>query len=271
MPIVQHYACTEPPHETVICHFMKLWKFQDMFSNDELYFRRTDKYKADDPYESLPSDEFVRKALGLRKFYLEDEQQLANEQAFTRQHSESCFLSCWQIYEGETNHMWDRYGEVAVFTRFELLRAAVDAFPDQVLVGLVRYSEEDLTRYNLIDFLFRKRGHFEKERELRVVVQSYNPMAGMNRNVDESNVAHREPLDEVNPLPAWVHDEKRRRVDLKSLITEIRLWPWATRELREEIYWWHKNKNFDCPITDSELTSPFNLSPDQVKSLPKSF
>jgi hypothetical protein len=167
--------------------------------------------------------------------------------------------------------MWERYGDVAIFTRFDLLRAAVDSFLDQVLVGLVRYSEEDLARYNLIDFLFRKRGHFYKERELRIVVQSYNPMAGMNRNFDDRNIAHREPLDEVNPLPAWVHKEKRRRIDLKSLVTEIRLSPWKTKEVKEEIYWWHKNKNFECPINDSELTSPFNPSPREVETLKKRF
>jgi len=224
-------------------------------------------FKKDDPYEALPSDDFVRKALGLRKYVLEDEQTLTDDQAFNRQHSESCYLNCWQIYEGETNHMWERYGEVAVFTQFNLLRLAVDAFLDTMSVGLIRYSEDDLERNNLIDFLFRKRRHFDKERELRIVLQSYNPMTGMNRHVDDRDIPHREPDDDQNPLPEWVHKEKRRRIDLKALVTEIRLSPWATKELREEIGQWRKNKKFECPITDSELTSPFNPSPEEVKSL----
>ena len=265
MPVVSHYACIEPPGDTVICHFMKLWKFQDLFGNDELYFRRTDLFKNEDPHEALPSDDFVRKSLGLRKYVLEDEQQLANDQAFNRQHSEGYFLSCWQMYEGETAHMWERYGEIAVFTKFDLLKSAVDDFLDPINIGIVRYSEDDLRRYNLIDFMFRKRRHFDMERELRILLQSYNPMAGVNRQFDALNIPHREPLDDLYPLPAWVHKEKRRRIDLKSLVTEIRLSPWATKELREEIWWWHKNKNLECPIVKSELASPHTPTSEEMK------
>lgn len=242
-----------------------------MFANDELYFRRADLFKKDDPFEALPSDDFIRKARGLRKYFLEDEQGLTNDQAFNRQHSESCFLNCWQICEGETNHMWERYGEVAVFSRFDLLRSAVNTFLDPILIGLVRYTEDDLERYNLIDFLFRKRGHFDRERELRIALRSYNPMAGMNRHFDDQNIPHREPDDGQYPLPDWVHKEKRRRIDLKALVIEIRFSPWATKELREEVYCWHKNKNFECPIVNSELTSPFNPAPEYAAESKKRF
>src|SRR5260370_22646356 len=60
--------------------------------------------------------------------------------------------------------------------------------------------------YNLSRFLYTKRRCFVKERELRVVLQCYDPMAGGNRHYDLNNFAHREPLDELNPLHKWVHD-----------------------------------------------------------------
>jgi hypothetical protein len=41
-------------------------------------------------------------------------------------------------------------------------------------VGVVRYGEKDMRGVNLINFLFTKRKCFEKERELRIVLQPYN-------------------------------------------------------------------------------------------------
>ncbi len=38
---------------------------------------------------------------------------------------------------------------------------------DEVLLGLVRYGDAGPPRYDLIHFLFMKREHFDKERELR--------------------------------------------------------------------------------------------------------
>jgi hypothetical protein len=96
MPIIQHPACIEPAPDTPICRFMDFNKFRDFFANEELYFRRTDLFKETDPSEALPSDEYVRAACGLRKYDLDDERALNNNQAFARQNSEAYFISCWQ-------------------------------------------------------------------------------------------------------------------------------------------------------------------------------
>src|SRR6266496_3553341 len=110
MPIVQHYACTEPEPEAVICRFMDFPKFRDLFASEELYLRRVDLFKDDDPWEALPSDEYVRKVLGLTRYDLKDELALNSDQAFNRQFSENQYLQCWQMFEGETLQMWGRYG-----------------------------------------------------------------------------------------------------------------------------------------------------------------
>jgi hypothetical protein len=78
----------------------------------------------------------------------------------------------------------------------------------------------------------------------------------MNRHYNLDNFPNREPLPE-NPLHEWVYPFKRRRMDLKALVTEIRLSPWATSEEEEEVKVWVKNKNFTCAIKPSDLTSPF--------------
>jgi hypothetical protein len=265
MPLITHYACTHPADDTVICRFMEFWKFRDLFATEELYFTRTDLFKDDDPWEALPSDEYARRALELRRFDLNDEITLNNDQAFNRQHSENCYINCWQIFEGETIHMWDRYGKgVVIFSRFDLLKGQLAPMLDPIFLGSVKYTEAGTTGYNLIQFLFTKRACFDKEKELRILLQCYDPVAGMNRHYSADNFPSHEPHDE-NPLHQWVHPCKRRRIDLKSLVTEVRLSPWATTEETDEVKLWVKNKQFACPVNPSIITSPLTPTPDDVR------
>src|SRR6266404_2189996 len=140
MPIIQHPACTEPAPDAFICRFMDFHKFRDLFANEELYFRRTDLFKETDPNEALPSDEYARRVLRLERYGLHDELALNNDLAFARQVSESYFINCWQLFEGETLDMWKTYGNgVAIFSRFELLKSQLSPMLDSILVGMVRY------------------------------------------------------------------------------------------------------------------------------------
>ena len=242
---------------------MDLPKFRDLFANEELYLRRVDLFKEDDPWEALPSDEYIRAKLGLQRYDPADELRLINEQAFLRQNSEGYFINCWQIFEAETLHMWERYGTgVCILSRFDLMKAQLDPMLDPITVGFVRYQESPADPYNTIQFLFTKRGHFGREKELRIMLQCYDPMANPNRHLDANNVPSREPRDELNKLHGWVHPCKRRRIDLQSLVTEIRLSPWATAEEFEEVGWWVKNKNLVCQIKPSEIA----LLPDRAPS-----
>jgi hypothetical protein len=268
MPIVAHEACTEPRSDTIICRFVDLRKFRDLFANEELYFRRTDLFKEIDPNEALPPDDYVRRALGLTRYDLRDELALNNDQASNRQFSEMRYIQCWQIFENETLDMWARYGGgVAIFSRFDLLRSVLDSILDEVLVGLVRYGNAGPPRYNLIHFLFMKRKHFDKERELRTVLTCSDPVGGNNRHFGLTGFPNREPLDNENPLHQWVHEYKRRRIDLKALVTEVRLSPWATKQEIEEINTWVKAKSFTCHVSLSDLTSPLTPTLEQFRRI----
>src|SRR3984957_15336158 len=72
---------------------MEFERFLDLLANDELYLRRTDLFKEDDPWEALPSDDYIRAKLGLRRYDPADELRLINEQAFLRQNSDDGLLS----------------------------------------------------------------------------------------------------------------------------------------------------------------------------------
>lgn len=268
MPVSKPDYCLETQAETLLSMFMDQRKFHDLFANQELYFRRVDKFKENDPQEALPEDDYVRGARGLVKGDVHDERELRHTQGTNRQFSESHFISCWHLYEGETLRMWDEYGEVAIFSTYALLHDALNAFLDEVDMGAVRYGHEHINRYNLIQFLFTKRRHFEKERELRVVLTSRDPVAGMNRHYDPENRVYREPLDDLNTLHEWVHDHKRRRIDLAKLVTEVRVSPWASDETFEDVATFVRSVSRECPTVWSELKNPLTPSRDEYRAHP---
>jgi hypothetical protein len=268
MPVTKPEYCEETAADTVISRFMDMKKFRDLFANEELYFRRVDLFKENDPREGLPDDDLVRRMVGLTKGDVNDEQTLRHHQASTRQFSESSFINCWHLYEGETLKMWDQYGDVAVFSRYDQLKEQLDTLLDNVLLGPVRYGDQAMSRYNTLQVLFTKRAHFEKERELRAVVECYDPVAGMNRHFDTDNNVYREPLDDLNKLHDWVHPFKRRRVDLPRLVTEIRVSPWASEETFKEIQLFASLKKVICSINWSELRNPYTPTKDEFKAQP---
>jgi len=112
---------------------------------------------------------------------------------FSARTAKGILFTCWQIFEAETLHMWERYGKgVCIFSRFDLMKAQLDPMLDPITAGLVRYQESPADPYNTIQFLFTKRGQFDREKELRIMLQCYDPIANPNRHLDANNVPSRE-------------------------------------------------------------------------------
>ena len=65
MPVVPHDKQIEPAEAGEVWRFFKLEYFRDLEASEELYFRWTDTYKSVDPNEGLPTDGYLRRALGL--------------------------------------------------------------------------------------------------------------------------------------------------------------------------------------------------------------
>ena len=166
MPVKPFVGQEEPPLDAPIWRYMDLEKFHDLLASEELYFRRMDKFKNDDPHEGLPPNDFVRKIRRLRRYDLRDEQTLNNTQAVNRQFSEGHYIQCWNLHEGEKLEMWRGYAPcgVAVASRYELLRAVLDAQIDEFHLGLVHYGKDTRQRDNVLENAFHKDYRFESER-----------------------------------------------------------------------------------------------------------
>ncbi len=259
MPVVLHDRNNDPPDNAVIWRFLKMDFFRDLMANGELYFRRTDLYKLDDPNEGLPTDTYLRRTLNLKRFALEDELELNHHQASNRLRSECYYLSCWNLDNPSSRlRMWYRYAPygVAICSDYGRLKGILDGFLDEVHVGKVRYGEREMTGYNALQILFTKGKAYEWESEIRTALCSSDPVGGQARNYRETNFPHREPQDDLNPLHAWVHEDKRRRIVLRNLLVGIAVSPWATEETFDEVRdIWAKVQDCNMPV-EYDLKSP---------------
>jgi hypothetical protein len=133
----------DPPSDAPLWRFMPLNFFQDFIANQELYLRRCDLYKKNDPHDGIPSDDYVRAQLRLRRFDINDETALISHQGSNRLFTEMYCLSCWTLYdEKHAMQMWQEYAKsgVAVQTTFGRMQTAVDQLFDEVHMGVVRVA-----------------------------------------------------------------------------------------------------------------------------------
>ena len=254
MPVVPYTNRLEPAEDAVIWRYMDLRKFRDLMASEELYFRRADMFT--DKSEGLPPEQYAARVLRLDPYDIRDRVSLNNHLGSLAQHRESYYISCWYLYGEETLDMWEQYGHdgVAVCSRYGFLKAALDGLPDDAHLGLVQYGTEHLRNtFNALEFITTKQSRYSLDREVRAFLTVYDPLAGGNRHIDLNNFAHPAPLD-MNPRHSWVPDCKRRRIDLRSLITDVVISPWAEPDAVDEIKLWVKHRAFPPSVKDSELT-----------------
>src|SRR4051812_25686533 len=105
-------------------------------ANEELYFRRADRF-SQDPNEGIPQDDWLRMVLNLRRFVQDEEVEFNNHKGNLAQFRQSSFISCWHIFEGEDPGMWKDFSPygVAVCSRYDLLKNALISSFDDVHLG----------------------------------------------------------------------------------------------------------------------------------------
>src|ERR1019366_3736414 len=105
----------DPATDSPLWRFMPLKFFQDLMANEELYLRRCDLYKKNDPQDGIPTDDYLRKQFRLRKYDIHDEMALRAHQGSNRLFTEMYYLSCWNLYKPEHEmQMWQGYTDNGV-------------------------------------------------------------------------------------------------------------------------------------------------------------
>ena len=192
----------QPNDDAVIWRFIDMGKFRDLMANEELYFRRADRFRQD-PNEGIPPEEWLRSVLNTRRGVLEDEMRLRDAEGNLSQFREAAHVGCWHLFGGEDPEMWKDFAPygVAIRSRYELLKNALSSFIDPVHIGLTVYREPE--RYNTLHFIFSKGVGFEREREVRVVLFCYDPVAGNKRHYSYANVPYERPSKRTAFTNGW--------------------------------------------------------------------
>jgi hypothetical protein len=157
--------------------------------------------------------------------------------------------------------MWQQYARdgLAVGSRYSLLKQALGSCEGTLgaFLGLVRYGSKHLTGWNVLRFISTKREKFAYEKEVRALLWVPDEFAGGNRHIDENNIPHDRPLDD--PPPERVPEGLRRTVDLRSLITEIQVSPWASEETFTKVEHLTRENGYSFPVRSSPLARFKNL------------
>lgn len=264
MPVENFVDNPEPANlKSPIWRFIELWKLKDLIQTGELYFRRADML--DDEHEGLPPLEYER-VLNLNKYDLQDIQERDHEIGWVAQIRQSFYINCWHLDVGETAKMWRQYGKdgVALVSRYDKIKEALNSIPDQVMVGLVRYGFKHLTGWNVIRFINTKREEYASEREVRAMIWIKDIADSMTRHIDENNRPHDRPI--YDP-PLSMTDGIRRKIDISELIDEIILSPWAPESHKAEIKNMLTAANISINVRDSSLKpySSYIPTEDELK------
>jgi hypothetical protein len=152
------------------------------------------------------------------------------------------------------------------YSRYRLLKTALDAMEDRAYLGLVRYGSKHLTGWNVLRFITTKRTRYADEREVRAFLWIADPMAGINRHIDGENRIHPLPL---TPPPDRVFKSHRRKVDLQALITEIVITPWASPSTLDEVNELVGSSGCTIPVHPSSLTRYRDMLPYRPSGVPQ--
>jgi hypothetical protein len=260
LPIESYVGRLDPNTEIAeIWRFLDMRKFRDLMATSELYFCRADLFR--DEREGLPPEEYLA-TFGLHPLDVNDRQELLNQIGSDAQFREDFYVNCWHLFSEETCWMWKEYGSegVAITSRYELLKSALDAMSDRGYIGVVQYSAKHMlgNRANLFRYITTKRSEYAREREVRAFLWLPNQQAGGNRHYDEDGDVHPLPL---TPPPGYVLKGQRRRVDVQALITEIVVSPWAPSARVAEVSQLVSDAGHEIPVRQSELVRFATLLP----------
>jgi hypothetical protein len=223
--------------------YLNWFKFDDLIRHKAIYFPSLAKIRECDELEgntgrannllasqarAIGSSEFNRpaaKSLGLsttddpdiNRYIVENNEQISDQSWERSKDNVGCL--CLNSADRESNDLWDMYvgkeGGVAIKTNCKRLVRQLNRFPEELLIGRIRYGEhqEHIIGTNIRNLAFFKDSRFASDREVR--------------NLFFANSAHR----------SWDFEMGvRLAVDLEDFIVELVAAPWATAEDFQRIH-----------------------------------
>jgi hypothetical protein len=257
MPVYSYFDNLEPDNpDAEIWRFIPFRFFEDLMGTEELHFTRADRFLQDDE-EGIPPEDYICHVMGLRRCDPENEITLNHHLGSLAQDRLWFHVVCWELYRGETFEMWKKFGEfgVAICSTYAKLKACLDGMLDRTHLGVVRYGERRLYqagRVNTLQFINTKREQYRNEQEVRAIVECPDPFDGGNRHFDLNNVPHPRPLPENKPHD-WVHEFKRRRIDVNALLTGVVVSPFADDDALAKAKQWAEVRKHDYEVRRSKL------------------
>jgi len=174
-------------------------------------------------------DKFLRELSGLPGTEAE-QKRLETESVTTVFHdviSKSVFANCWHENDGESAAMWAIYGAdhgIALRSRVGQLKAAFAVEERPIVLVRIQYRLTLDTTQPPIRTVFRKRGSFSHEREIRAaVIQGPSNDPGTLVKIDLATLI--EELYLWPSAPSWMLDVIRREVRLHGLDVPIKVSP----------------------------------------------
>ena len=216
-----------PSDTAKLWRYVDLPKLLDMLASGTLFAPSFAKLDADDPWEGLYSEEFLKRQhdwwSGARVEpnvpRTREQLERANigvrdmQEAQMRQR-ENAAVSCWRLHERESDAMWKAYTRldlsVAIQTTYGHLYREFKAFgestADLVVLGPVGYDMKQ--GENMLHAFLHKRAEYDTDEEVRLVVLQPGPVqcGGVRIKVDIKTLVERVWISPKGSQQTWFVD-----------------------------------------------------------------
>jgi hypothetical protein len=173
-----HPEFESPETATTIWRYLDLVKLADLLDSQTLYFSRIDKLE--DPWEGHYPKAAVDAAKEAAKLHNIPAEKVLYFLEFHKGFNATVFVNCWHLNNHESIAMWKQYSKdgegIAIKSSMGRLREAIEAVPDKIMIGKVKYIDyynDSIPAQNALLPYLRKRKSFEHETELRALIWKF--------------------------------------------------------------------------------------------------
>ncbi len=234
-----HDYCELPHDQTIIWRYMDFERFVNLLETGSLFFSRVDnlgdQHEGKVPKETIEAWRARIQTGQYTEGTLEDLDRHIN--FLHNENRRISMVNCWSICMEENFALWKIYSKnnlgVAIRTLVGNFKRCFDPAPEKINIGTVNYTKrdnKDLRISNTLFPIFNKIEFYHYETELRAYTQEYDE--GYTPRYDKG---------------------KHVRVDLKTLITDVRLAPGASNKHYKEISELLATHGIDAKILHSSI------------------